>query len=395
MQVFKTMMKVIKKRLPSAMIYIIVFIVVSVMVSSASTKDNSFEASRLRICIFDEDDTPESRSLAEFIGKSNDIVEIENDRDAVTDALYYQWASYALIINKGYSEKIAAGDTADLFGSYCLDKSFSTVYMGQLLDEYAASVKAYITMGKTVAEAVSCTEEVLAQDAEVNMLRADKGGNSHFSVDFSSYFQYMPYILISVIISVVTMVLVTMNKRDIRYRTNCSSMKNSSYTMQLFAGSFLFVLAIWLLFIIVGAVLNEEMYAGRAWLAVLNSFIFTVVITSIAVFISSFEPKENMISLLTQLLGLGMCFFCGVFIPVEVLGDGVLSAARFLPAYWYISANNMIADITPFSTEEVVKCYLIQLVFAVAFVLITLLVRRLRYSGAAISTDMKKAVTSR
>ena len=394
MQVFKTMMKVIKKRLPAAMIYIIVFIAVSVMVSSAATKDNRFEASRLRICIFDEDDTPESRALAEFIGKSNDIVEIENNRDAVIDALYYQWAQYTLIINKGYSEKIAAGETSDLFGSYCIDASFSTVYMGQLLDEYAASVKAYLTMGKSIDEAISCTEAALSQQAEVDMLRVDKAGNSHFSVDFAGYFQYMPYILISVIISVVTMVLVTMNKKDVRYRTNCSCMKNSSYTMQLFAGSFLFVFAIWLLLMIVGVILNEEMYTGRAWLAVLNSFIFSVVIAAIAVLIASFEPKDNIISLLTQLVGLGMCFFCGVFIPMEVLSDGVLSAARFLPAFWYIRANNMIADIQPFSMSGIIQCYAIQLGFAAAVIILTVLVRRLRYSGAAITTGVKKAAAN-
>ena len=391
MQVFKAMLRVMKKRLPSAMIYVVVFIVVSVIVSSAATKDNSFEASRLRICIFDEDDTPESHALAEFIGKSNDIVEIENDKDAIIDALYYQWANYALIINKGYAGKIAAGDTSDLFSSYCLDERFSTVYMGQLLNEYAVSVKAYTTMGRTVTEAVSCTEEVLEQNAEVSMLRADNGGDSHFSVDFAAYFQYMPYILISVIISVVSMVLVIMNRKDVRYRTNCSSMRNSSYTFQIFLGSFLFVFVIWLLLIIVGAVLNEEMYTGRAWLAVLNSFILSMVIAALAVLISSFEPKDNLLSLITQVAGLGMSFFCGVFIPLEVLSDKVAAAARFLPVYWYIRANNMIAETEAYSFRGVMQCYMIQIAFAAALVLITLLVRRVRYSGAAISTTVRKA----
>ncbi|MBO7474452.1 MAG: ABC transporter permease [Ruminococcus sp.] len=391
MQVFKAMLRVMKKRLPSAMIYVVVFIVVSVIVSSAATKDNSFEASRLRICIFDEDDTPESHALAEFIGKSNDIVEIENDKDAIIDALYYQWANYALIINKGYAGKIAAGDTSDLFSSYCLDERFSTVYMGQLLNEYAVSVKAYTTMGMTVTEAVSCTEEVLEQNAEVSMLRADNGGDSHFSVDFAAYFQYMPYILISVIISVVSMVLVIMNRKDVRYRTNCSSMRNSSYTFQIFLGSFLFVFVIWLLLIIVGAVLNEEMYTGRAWLAVLNSFILSMVIAALAVLISSFEPKDNLLSLITQVAGLGMSFFCGVFIPLEVLSDKVAAAARFLPVYWYIRANNMIAETEAYSFRGVMQCYMIQIAFAAALVLITLLVRRVRYSGAAISTTVRKA----
>ena len=391
MQVFKAMFKVTRKRLPSALVYIIVFIVISVAITSVSTKDNKFEATRLRVCIFDEDDTAESCALAEFIGKNNDIVEIENDRDAITDALYYQWANYVLIINKGYSEKIAAGDTADLFGSYHLDESYSVVYMGQLLDEYTSSVKAYLTMGRSVSEAVACAEEALSQESSVEMLRTDNGGDSHFSVDFSMYFQYMPYIIISSVLIVVCQVLVTMNRRDIRFRTNCSCLRNSEYTVQLFLGSGLFVLAVWLLLMAVGAVLNKEMYTGRAWYAVLNSFIFSVVVAAIAVFVSSFEPKDNVLNLINQVLGLGMSFMCGVFIPTSILSSSVLSAARFMPAYWYIRANNMIADVQPFSLEGVLKCYGVQLLFAAALVLLTLLVRRVKYSGAAIGTSVRKA----
>ena len=96
--------------------------------------------------MFDEDDTPESRDLVEFLGKSNDIAEIKNDRKAITDALYYKRINYALVINGGYAEKLKAGETADLFGSYHLDESFSTVYISQFLDEYVSSVNAYLIM---------------------------------------------------------------------------------------------------------------------------------------------------------------------------------------------------------------------------------------------------------
>lgn len=250
MQVFKAMMKIMRKRLPSAMIYIIVFIVISILVTNASTKDNKFEVTKLDICVFDEDDTPESRALTEFIGKTNDIDEIENDRDAIIDALYYKRVNYALIINKGYAEKLAAGDTADLFGSYHIDENYSVVYIGQFLDEYTTSVKAYLAMGKTVDEAISCTEEALSQHTDVDMLRVDKGGNSHYSVDFAGYFQYMPYILIAAVFTVICQVLVTMNNKDIRYRTNCSCMNSSKYTFQLIFGSGLFVISVWFLSLI-------------------------------------------------------------------------------------------------------------------------------------------------
>lgn len=388
------MLKVMRKRLPSAMIYIIVFVVISIIVTNASTKDNKFEVTKLDICVFDEDDTPESRALIDFIGKSNDIDEIENDRDTIIDSLYYKRVNYALIIKKGYAERLAAGDTADLFGSYHIDENYSVVYMGQLLNEYTTSVKAYLTMGRTLDEAISSAEEALSQNTEVDMLRVDKGGSSHFSVDFAGYFQYMPYILIAAVFTVVCQVLVTMNNKDIRYRTNCSCIAPSKYTFQMFMGSAVFVLAVWLLLIVIGAILNKEMYTGRAWYAVLNSFIFSVVVTAISVFISSFEPKENVLNLITQVLSIGMSFLCGIFIPMEVLSDRVLAVARFLPAYWYVRANNMIADIEPFNRSSVIQCLLIEAGFAVMLILLTLLVRKLKYSGSAIVTTAKKVAVN-
>ena len=394
MQVFKAMLKVMRKRLPSAMIYIIVFVVISIIVTNASTKDNKFEVTKLDICVFDEDDTPESRALIDFIGKSNDIDEIENDRDTIIDSLYYKRVNYALIIKKGYAERLAAGDTADLFGSYHIDENYSVVYMGQLLNEYTTSVKAYLTMGRTLDEAISSAEEAFSQNTEVDMLRVDKGGSSHFSVDFAGYFQYMPYILIAAVFIVVCQVLVTMNNKDIRYRTNCSCIAPSKYTFQMFMGSAVFVLAVWLLLIVIGAILNKEMYTGRAWYAVLNSFIFSVVVTAISVFISSFEPKENVLNLITQVLSIGMSFLCGIFIPMEVLSDRVLAVARFLPAYWYVRANNMIADIEPFNRSSVIQCLLIEAGFAVMLILLTLLVRKLKYSGSAIVTTAKKVAVN-
>ena len=394
MQVFKAMLKVMRKRLPSAMIYIIVFVVISIIVTNASTKDNKFEVTKLDICVFDEDDTPESRALIDFIGKINDIDEIENDRDTIIDSLYYKRVNYALIIKKGYAERLAAGDTADLFGSYHIDENYSVVYMGQLLNEYTTSVKAYLTMGRTLDEAISSAEEALSQNTEVDMLRVDKGGSSHFSVDFAGYFQYMPYILIAAVFTVVCQVLVTMNNKDIRYRTNCSCIAPSKYTFQMFMGSAVFVLAVWLLLIVIGAILNKEMYTGRAWYAVLNSFIFSVVVTAISVFISSFEPKENVLNLITQVLSIGMSFLCGIFIPMEVLSDRVLAVARFLPAYWYVRANNMIADIEPFNQSSVIQCLLIEAGFAVMLILLTLLVRKLKYSGSAIVTTAKKVAVN-
>lgn len=385
MQIFNAFMKVLKKKIPTSGIYILVFLVISIPMARSGSAVNTFEASSLDICIFDEDDTEESHALMEFIGERHHIVELQNDKDAITDALYYETVDYVLIINQGYARQLAISSADNLFQSYHMHDSYGTVFMEQLLDEYVSAVRAYVAGGEDISSAMKSTEEALLQETEVIYASFEDDGNTDYSKDFSFYFQYMPYILISVLMSTLCPVLLTMNCKDIRFRTNCSSVKPTSYTMQIFAGSTFFIIAVWIVFMIAGLFMYGGIYHGKAWFAVLNSFLFALVSAAITIFISSFDPSQNFISLMTQVLGLGMSFLCGIFVPQSLLGDGVLAVARFLPAYWYVRANDMLAGRELFDLSKLTGFLAMEAAFAVVLAILTLLIRRMRYSGANFS----------
>ena len=146
----------------------------------------------------------------------------------------------------------------------------------------------------------------------------------------------------------------------------------------------IFVLGLWLLFMISGALLNEEFYRGRALLAVLNSFVFILISTGIAILIASFNPGRVGVNVLSNIISLGMCFLCGIFVPQEVLSDSVLSAARFLPAYWYIRVNNMLSGVSGeiFSSSLCMKFIGIEVLFALAIFAAALTVTKIRHDKA-------------
>ena len=389
MQVFKTFIKILKKKMPTAFIYIGIFLGLAIPMAMTSTATDLFEhQTRIKICIFDEDDTSESRSLINFIEQKHDIVPLENDMDTIIDALYYERANYMLIINKGYAEKLATGDTNDLFGSYHMHDNYSEVFMGQFLNEYVSSVRAYIAGGNDLSDSIEKAEDALSQETEVNTATFDDVGSADYPIRFSSYFRYMPYVLISVLINALCPALLAVNRKDIRFRTNCSCVKSVSYTLQIFAGSGIFTFGIWLIFVVTGMFMYGGIYQGRAWIAVLNSFIFILVAASIAIFISSLSPSQNIVNLITQVIGLGMSFLCGIFVEQSMLSDGVLAAARFLPAYWYVRVNNMLAGIDAFDSVKLTEFLLIEFAFAFALAILTLLVRRQNYNGAA-AMDLK------
>ncbi|MBQ9897841.1 MAG: ABC transporter permease [Ruminococcus sp.] len=373
MQVFNAFLKVLKKRSLSAMIYIAVFLGIAIPMASSSNATEAMKLTSLDICVFDEDGTDASRELISLLAENNKIVTLENDRDVMTDALYYEWIDYALIIDKGYAEKLAAGETNDLFRSYHMHDSYSVVYVTNLLSEYTSTVKAFMTSGNSFSDALSKTADALSTDTEVTMKSFSSGGGLKDIVGF--YYRYLPYILVSVILGTLCPVIVTMNSRDLRFRTSCSSIRSASYTMQLFLGSAIFVFAVLALFTVVGIVLNGGIN-GDMLLAVANSIIFSLVVTALTVFVSGFEIGPNIQALITQIASLGMSFLCGVFVPQSMLGGGVLAAARFLPMYWYTVLNDMLMGDTRFDAGKAALCLAVEAAFAVMLVVLTVLVRR-------------------
>ena len=103
MQVFKTFMKIAKKKLPIVLMYAWIFIVLLIMFTAYGPQDVSFEDKSLGVSVIDEDNTDASRAVTEFISKSHKLIELENDKDVIIDALYYTRADYVLVIKEGYS----------------------------------------------------------------------------------------------------------------------------------------------------------------------------------------------------------------------------------------------------------------------------------------------------
>ena len=116
--------------------------------------------------------------------------------------------------------------------------------------------------------------------------------------------------------------------------------------------------------------------------AVLNSFVFLLFAAAMALLISCFSPSDNTVNMLANIIGLGMAFLCGVFVPQSMLPDSVLSVAKFLPAYWYVRANDMLGGFGKevFDMEFYWLCIGIQLLFTVAIFAVTMVFSKQRRS---------------
>ena len=333
MQVFKLFLKILKKKTPVALIYFAVFITLIIAMTYSNNQEAVFEQKRLKICLFDEDDTPESRALSALIAQENDLISLENDRDVLIDALYYEQADYILTVRKGYADNLGNGSADSLFDNMYMHDSYATAYMEQYLNEYVRTVRGYLAAGESLADAISDADAAISGKTDIS-IAAKESRQSALSQKAAFYFRYLPYILISVLMAI--------TQKDVRFRTNCSGLPPTRGTLQIFAASTIFVFITWMLFAVIGCAINGSMNCSELWISVLNSGAFILFSAGMTIFIASFNPAKEKINILTQIVSLGMCFLCGVFVEQPLLGEKVLRAARFLPAYWYIKVTRML-----------------------------------------------------
>ena len=374
MQVFNLFFKITKTKYVSMLIYLAIFLLI-LNLTNANSVDSNYKASEMRLAVFDEDNTEASRALIKFLDKSHELVEIENDDDKLIDAMYITEIHYAITINSGYEKKLAAGETEGLFSTRYIHDNYTNKLADDTLNSYVSTVNAFLAGGNDLNSAIEKTEKVLSEKTEVHF---ETFSNNKSAGNIAGFFNYLPYAIFSLVISILSPVIISMNKKEVAFRTKCSSISESSVNIQLVLASIVYVSVIWLFLMGIGVVKNGGFFTGTMLYTIINTIAFTIVSISIALLLAAIGLSENSLGFITQILGLGMAFLCGMFVPVEFLAKEVLAIGRFLPAYWYVKANNMIcaSGNEVFDAAKVIKCTLVELLFAAAIMAVTVIVRK-------------------
>ena len=380
MQVFKAFLKVLKSRTGIAAVYIVIFLAVGFFISRLDNGTEVWQQTKMNLMIVDRDGSAASKALTEFLSGSNTIVEGVENTDDLMDALYYGRVDYAITIPEGFEARLNAGETENLLESRHIHESYSVANIRMLLSEYVSTIGAYRALGLSSEEASRRASEVLSAKVDVTIAKEEET-KGIMNKNAAAYFHYLPYIILSVIMSTLGPAFIVMNKREIRFRTDCSGISPRSYTLQIFGASVLFVVLVWVVFMAGGIVSGGEMFTGKAWIAVLNSLVFSVFAAVLAMFISEFVKNKDVANVITVIISLAMCFICGVFVGQSMLGKGVLAAARFLPAYWYVRVDRMLSGELPFIARDVTTAIVIEGAFAFVFFLLALVVRKARSQG--------------
>lgn len=384
MQILKAFFKVASKLKGSIIINISIFITVGMLVcSTVKDTDAVFEQSQLKVVVFDEDCTAESKALYDFVADNHKIVEMENNPEKLWDNLYYHNINYVLTIEKGYAEKLKNGKTDDLF-TYSVDpQSYSCEYLNMHLRQYISTLDTLMRSGEDFDSAQAETITILKNDTSVTARDfSEKTSSDGVNIKFAIFMRYLAYILPATMLTVLARIIIELRGENIKNRTFCSPITPMKYTGQIIAGSIIFSVAIWSLFVVMSFVLSGgTAFSENVILAIVNSLVFLLISTGIAVLVSMCFSKNGFgIDMIANIVSLGMAFLCGVFVDQSLLGEKVLSVGRFLPAYWYVKAIDNIGQVSGavFDAGAVWKFIGVEALFAAAFFALSMVIARFK-----------------
>ena len=385
MQVCKTFAKIAKKKFSNTITYFVVFFVLLIALSfqADATSDKQFRVSSVDMCIIDRDESTASKALCEYLSSIHHRVTFDSyDHETLQDNLYYQEISYVLIIPSGFEENLKSGDFKDLVESSKRGDSASGYFVDRQIDAYLNSIASYLSNGFTLADAVSGTNHSLESVPSVDGVHFVDKSKSESSLIYY-FFQYFPYISLMMLLCGLSPVLMEFHKEKISARIRCSSLPGTRVAMQLGLSCFVYVVLLWLVFMMIGMVIAggpAQLFTTRGILGLFNSFVFVLIAVTIALLLGAVSLDFNIVNMIANILGLGMSFLSGIFVPQSMLGDKVLNIARFLPTYWNVRIVNMLAPYADdvLSMDTYWMCIGIQLLFFVVLFAVYLAVEHRR-----------------
>ncbi|HPR96902.1 MAG TPA: ABC transporter permease [Thermotogota bacterium] len=382
MQVFKAYFKIIKKNLPMLSIYMIIFMAVAIGTTSSNQTNgiSNFTEAKSRIALINEDSgSAFSDGLEDYIRKNTVIVNIEDEEEALRDALFFEKINYILRIPEGFSDDFMNGRACTLEETQGLDKT-SGIFTETLLNKFLNIASLYAGSGMTQAETVEKTLNDLSLDTTVIMKNFDSGLSDGQKISY--FFNSASYSLTIIVIFAIATFMLIFNQSLIKHRTLCSPLSQNRVSAQILLANLCLAIAVWGITMICGLVMyGTELFTLNGFLWGLNLFIFSLVALSISFFAGNVIKSRQTISAVANTIALGFSFICGAFVPQNLLGPNVLSFARFLPTYWYIRASNQIGTLKTFSGEAgetVIIAFLIQLGFFAAIMAVSLVISKQR-----------------
>ena len=368
MTVFKTFLQILKKNKGMVILYTVLLLVFGGMNMQSNQTNMSFEASKPNIVIVNKDkEEGITKDLIDYIKENCEIPEVEDNEEARDDALFYEEASLIVYIPENYNEDFLNGKNPEL--KIKKATSYYSSFAEMILQRYVKVAQAYQKDIQDEAELIEKINETLEKDAKTELI--SKIDTTSLS-KAARYFNFASYSFLACLIYVICLILTTFNEENVKKRTVISSFSYKKHNRILLLSNMIYSFVLWALYAVMSfVVIGDVIGTTHGMLMILNSLVFVICATSLSFFIGSLVKNKNVIGGIVNVIALGSSFLCGAFVPAEWLPDFVKTIAHVLPTYYYINANDTLANLEELNTDTLMPIFVnmgIVLVFAFVFI---------------------------
>lgn len=370
-------MRIIKKNTGLILLYLCIFFGVATALQAAAGKENytSYESEKIKIGVVDKDHGTLAEGLIKWLENTHHVTRMEDDREKMQEELFYRNVEYIVVIPENFYEScMVNGESISVTK---VPGSYSAYYVDQQLESCLNTMRTYLKAGFTQEEAADAI--LNEKSGKVTMLDTDGNGGS--APDYIYYFRYVPYLFLAVLCYVMGYVLMAFKKGDIPKRMQASAVSSRRQSMEGLLAMFVMGGGLWGISMLGTLIMYGKKFLGSETLRyyMLNALVMMAVALSLSYLIGLFVKNSNMLSGIANILSLGMCFLCGVFVPMSVMDRNILKVSQFLPVYWYETVNETLGSYSHLTEEAAASVWKgigLEALFAVAFICMILAVTR-------------------
>lgn len=370
MIVFKNYFKIVSKHLGLIIMYSLISIIVSVMNSTFNDNNEYYVPTNPTLAIINYDNSYLIDNFVSYMKKNTDIIEIENTKEKIQDALYSGKVNTILIIPKDYSKNFLLGNNPKIEIKESAENA--SVYVKLLTNRYFKIANIYNSLGMTEKDIVDNTNVDLQKEIDIKISSENKTSKTE---EIAIFYNYENYAFLSIIIFVIGTIMCIFNSDKIKKRNLISSYTYKKFNRELFLGHVSLSLSLLLIFTIISIfIYGENMFTFNGLFMILNSFIFTITVTAMAYLIGGLIKNKNVITGIINIIGLGLSFISGCFVPLSFLDKKIISFAKLFPSYWFISNNNYIASLSTLNTEAVeiiFKNFIVIIIMGITYLILS------------------------
>ena len=371
MTVFKAFLKILNKCKFVVLLYTIFLIGFGAFNMQTSDNSTSFVASKPDILIINNDENKGiTKNLVKYLEDNSNTPNVQNDKEAIDDALFYREVAYIIYIPENYREDFLNGKNPEIEVKNTGD--YGAAYAEMLLSRYINVANTYEKTSNDENELIKQINNTLDKKVDVEVTSKLDTNNLEKA---AFYFNFANYSLLAGCVYVICLILSSFKEEKIRKRTIISSMDDRKHNRILLLANSLFGIALWAIYVLISFILvGDVMFTMNGLLYIINSFIFTICSVVIALLIGNLVINKEAINGIVNVIALGSSFLCGAFVPMMWLPDSVLTMAHVLPSYYYISTNETIKSLESFDFETLRPIFTNMIIlglFIIGFIIVT------------------------